>query len=216
MNILNLYEFEPLQKASNFIMANLLWILLSLPVITLPAATAGLFATFSPWVRGMHAAVFPDFFKGMRRHWLTSTLIAAIDLVIGGIVASDLLIMNSMDMPQLAVIISLSGILSVTLLTILVNMYIWPLMVTFDLSFRQLIKTAMTLAFKHAGWSVLIMGMTALIVGVSAFLPRLFLVLATFSSCALLMSWGAWRIARRYIEADELARLEFHGTKDTL
>ncbi|HEX2907050.1 MAG TPA: YesL family protein, partial [Phototrophicaceae bacterium] len=62
---------EHLDKWSMFILANLLWALLSIPLITFPAATAGLFATMSRWVRGKPPELFQEFFGGMRRYWLT-------------------------------------------------------------------------------------------------------------------------------------------------
>lgn len=204
----NLYEFEALQKASSFILANLLWILFAIPVFTLPAATAGLFATLGPWARGKPASVFPDFFEGMRRYWVKSVLVAAIDLGIGGIVSANLLIIYSMKLPQIPAMLSLGATLAVALSAALVNLYIWPSLVLFDLPFRQLLRHAIALAVKHLWWSILILGIVLLIVGVSILLPRFFILLATFSSCALVMSWGQWRVARRYMEADELARLE--------
>lgn len=203
-----LYESETLQKVSNFMLANLLWILLSMPVVTLPAATAGLFATLGPWVRGKPASVFPDFFAGMRRYWVKSLLVAAVDLGLGAIVGVNVLILNSMDVPPIPAMLSMSATITVTLFTLLVNIYVWPSLVLFDLSFRQLIRNSIALVARHPWWSVLNMGIVLLILGASALLPRFFLLLATFSGCALVMCWGQWRVARRYVEADRLAELE--------
>lgn len=205
----SLSESEVLQKISSFILANLLWILFSIPAVTLPAATAGLFATVGPWVRGKSASVFPDFFEGMKQYWVKSVLVAAVDLGIGGLVGANLLILDSMNLPRIPAMLSLGATLSVALLALLVNIYVWPSMVVFDLSFRQLVKNSMTLAVKHLWWSLLILGIDGLIAAVSIlFLPRFFILFATFSGCALVMCWGQWRVARRYVEADELARLE--------
>lgn len=204
----SLFESETLQKVSNFILANLLWILLSIPIVTLPAATAGLFASLGPWVRGKSASVFPDFFQGMRRYWVKSMLIAAIDLGIGVIAGANLLILYWGDMPRIPAILSLSTTLFVIIITLLVNLYAWPSMVVFDIPFRQLIRTSFLIAFRHLGWSLLIFGIVLLIAGVSSLSPRFFLIFVTFSGCALVLCWGQWRVARRYVEADELARLE--------
>lgn len=204
----NLYEFEALQKASSFILANLLWILFAIPVFTLPAATAGLFATLGPWVRGKPSSVFPDFFEGMRRYWVKSVLVAAVDVGIGGIVGMNLLIIYSMSLPRIPAMLALGATLAVALSTILVNIYIWPTMIMFELSFRQLLGDSITLVVRHPWWSILTLGIILSIAGASILLPRFFLLFATFSGCTLVMSWGQWRVMRRYIEAGELARLE--------
>ncbi len=44
------------EKAGTFILANIFWVRLSIRLITLPAATAGLFATMSPWT-GLRVAI---------------------------------------------------------------------------------------------------------------------------------------------------------------
>jgi uncharacterized membrane protein YesL len=43
---------ELAQTASTFVLLNMLWLFCSLLIITMPAATAALFATIAPWGRG--------------------------------------------------------------------------------------------------------------------------------------------------------------------
>lgn len=205
---LGLSESEVLQKVSSFILANLLWILFAIPIITIPAATAGLFATFGPWMRGKSASVFPDFFEGMKHYWVKAVLVTAIDVVIGGLSGLNLLIISSTEMPPFLAMLSLSVTLGIALFTIMVNIYLWPSMVLFELPFRRLVIYSMALATRHPWWSLLLVAIIMLIVGASAVVPQFFLLLVTFSGCALVMCWGQWRVARQHIEADELARLE--------
>ena len=63
------------------VLANLLWSVFAVLIVTLPAATAGLFAVLAPLVRGQDAEIFATFFGTMRRQWLKSTLIMAADVV---------------------------------------------------------------------------------------------------------------------------------------
>src|SRR5260221_4159533 len=58
-----------LDRVSGFALANVLWVLLSLPIVTMPAATAGLFSATSPRARGKTGEPFPHFFFGMRQNW---------------------------------------------------------------------------------------------------------------------------------------------------
>src|SRR5690349_4403507 len=97
---------EVLDRISSFALANLFWVLLSLPIVTLPAATAGLFAATSPWVRGKNGELFHDFFEGMRQYWWKSTVIALIDLSVGALVVVNLSIFRMMNMSQPLTVIS--------------------------------------------------------------------------------------------------------------
>src|SRR5215831_5055006 len=91
--------FDILDWLSAFALANLLWIFLSLPVVTMPAATAGLFAATSPWARGKPGELFRDFSDGMRQCWRKSTLIVLGDLLLSSLVLINLSIFRLMGLP---------------------------------------------------------------------------------------------------------------------
>jgi uncharacterized membrane protein YesL len=87
---------ERIDQITTFLVVNLLWAIFAAPIITLPAATAGLFATLTPWVRGEFGTV-QRFFGGMRRYWWKSTAIGLIDLAIAGLILLDLTILDAMQ-----------------------------------------------------------------------------------------------------------------------
>ncbi len=195
-------------RVGTFILANLLWVLLSLPIITIPLATAGLFATLAPWGRGKPSEVFRDFFSGVREHWRQAMLIGAIDLLLGGLIAVNFAIFRLMNMSQPVALLSQSINVFVGLVLVTLNLYIWPLLVTFDLPLRDLLETAVKLVFAHPVASIGMLLVTLAILLVSTLLPAMFLLLASVSTCALFISWGVWRVVRGHIAEDERARLE--------
>ena len=195
-------------RAGTFILANLLWLLLSLPLITLPLATAGLFATLAPWGRGKPSEVFRDFFGGIRQYWRKAMLIGLIDVLLGGLVAVNFSIFRLMNMSQPVALVSQSITFFAGLLLLLVNLYVWPLLVTFDLPLRDLLETAVKLVFAHPFVSIGMLLGTLAILLVCTLLPAAFSLLATFSACAWFISWGAWRVLRGHIAEDERVRLE--------
>ena len=56
-------------KITTVVLANLLWFIFAVLIVTLPAATAGLFAVLVPLVRGRDVEIFATFFGTMRRQW---------------------------------------------------------------------------------------------------------------------------------------------------
>jgi len=193
--------FDFFDKAANFVLANLFWVLLSIPLVTMPLATAGLFATMSLWVRGKSPEVFRDFWDGVRQFWLKASLIGLMDGLIAGLILLNLSIFRLMNPSQLLSILSQSATLFVALTVIAVNLYLWPLMVTFaDLPLRRLIDTSIKLVFAYPLWSLVMLMLAAIPLVISLlFLPAGALVLVSFSTVALLVSWGAWRIIQRYV-----------------
>jgi uncharacterized membrane protein YesL len=196
--------FDFLDKVATFVLANLFWVLLSIPLVTLPIATAGLFATMSLWVRGKSPEVFRDFFRGARQFWLKASLTGLIDTLIAGVIVLNLSIFRLMNSSQFLSVLSQSATLFVALTTITVNLYLWPLMVTFnELSLSRLIITSTKLVFAYPIWSLFMFILAALPFAINLLLPAGMLVLASFSSAALLVNWGAWRIIQRYVPEEE-------------
>jgi uncharacterized membrane protein YesL len=189
---------EWVDRITTFVLVNMLWAVFAALLITLPAATAGLFATLTPWVHGEPSEPFKDFFGGMRKYWRKSTMIGVIDAGIAGLVMLDLSILDRMNVDTLPGLFSRNVAIFVAALALLTNLYLWPLLVTVDLPLRKLIGIAMRFVFLHPVWSLLA-GMLMLIpLLLTLVLPGFVALLLAFSSCALLASWGAWHVIEQY------------------
>ncbi len=187
---------ELIDKITTFILVNMLWVVFAIPLITLPAATAGLFATLVPWTQGKPSEPFGAFFRGMRHYWRKSTLVALLDVAIAGVVALNLIVLNNANTaPALC---SRSITLFVAAVAVMVNVYLWPLLVLVDWPVRVLIRIALRLVFMHLGWS-LVTGLLAVApLLLTPVLPGFFAVMVPFSSCALLASWGAQHVFQQH------------------
>lgn len=198
---------EHAEAWSTFILANILWALCSLPVITLPAATAGLFAFISARSRGKQPDLFLVFFAGMRQHWRKATLIALLDLIGGGLIGANILILSQMNINADPVaFLSRSVTLFAALALLLLNLYVWHLLVLLETwTTGQLIRAAMRLVFVYPLWSISVLLAVLVMFGISLLLPQGSFVLAT----AAVMTWitcrGTWRVIQKHLApaADE-------------
>jgi uncharacterized membrane protein YesL len=197
-----------LERVGGLALANLFWVLLSLPVVTMPAATAGLFAATSPWARGKPGELFRDFFDGMRQCWRKSTLIVVGDLLLGGLVVINLSIFRLMGLPQPLMLMLQSVTLFVGIGTVLVNLYVWPLMVLFDLTIRDLCSAAFQMVFTYPWRSLLILVAALVPVLLGLVLPAAVVIMVSFSVSALWINWATWQVIRRYVADAELVKLE--------
>jgi uncharacterized membrane protein YesL len=190
---------ELLDRASGFMLINILWVVCSVFLITLPAATAGLFAVFTNWTRGKGAESLTGFFSGMREYWWKSTLLGLLDVFLLGLVYLNLTILFRMGMPIFVLPIFVGIALFVGLLTIAANLYIWTLLTVYDLPLYDLITTAIKLVITHLGWTMQLLVLTFLTLAAGlTLLPSMISLLIVFSGCIYLVSWGAWRVVQHY------------------
>lgn len=197
-----------LDRIATSIMANLIWLGLAVLVIPLPAATAGLFAVLAPWVRGRDTEFFATFFGAMRRYWLKSSLIFLADAILGVVLVVNFQALNLMNLDSALLWTLRSVNIFVTVTVLMLNIYIWPLLVLFDLPLRRLINVSWRMALAHALWSFLILVIASIPLLLGIVIPIAFIVLALFSLVVLIISWGAWRIIRQYATPEELAALD--------
>lgn len=189
-------------RVGTFILANIMWVLLAVLVLPMPAATAGLFNALTPVARDRSTALFRDFFSGMRQYWWKSTLIVLADIVLGGLVVLNFRIIGQPGFPQVLSWAVGSVTLFVGLALALTNMYLWALLVQFDLSFRALWRTAFQMALAHPWWSLLVLALAVMPPLLATTLPAFFTLLFTFSSTALVVLLGTWRVIGRYVTED--------------
>ncbi|MBN2305444.1 MAG: DUF624 domain-containing protein [Anaerolineae bacterium] len=187
------------------VLANILWFVCAVPVITLPAATAGLFAVLSALVRGHDVEIFATFFGTMRRQWFKSTVIMAADVVIGVVIAINFHIVNMMNPPELIFWFFRSIYIFLIIAALMANLYLWPILVLFDFDLRHLIMMSIRLAFTHPMWSLLTLSLALLSLALTVFVPPALSVLIIFSTTVWIINWGAWQIIKRYTTPQDLA-----------
>jgi uncharacterized membrane protein YesL len=198
---------EEAEKWAGFVLANLLWILFAIPVITLPAATAGAFAAIAEQSRGKETHFFEAFFGTMRRVWRKATAVGLLDLLLGGLIVLNLWIFGRMGTLDVLAFLARSVTLFVALTLLLTNLYVWPLMVISDLPLRELIEIAAQLAFAHPLRSIGVLIGAAVPVAASFVLPRAFFLTVTISACVFIISRGTWPIIERHVPESALTNL---------
>ncbi len=195
-------------RVFTFIIANLLWLFCAVLVLPLPAATAGLFATLMPWMRGKDKEVFVVFFGTMRRLWLKSTLLLVVDVAIIALLLLNFRLMNLMDQDNILLWFARSAQIFVLLAVLMTNVYLWPLLVLFDLPLRRLVSVSVRLGLVHPFWTLLVIGLAVLPILSGLIVPGVIIILGGGSAIAFIVNWGAWRIIKLHATPEELAELD--------
>jgi uncharacterized membrane protein YesL len=190
---------EQAEKWANFALANLLWSLFLIPVVTIPAATAGVFAMMSRQARGKSAQLYEEFFGTMRRVWAKASLIGLINLIVGGLLLLNMWVFQQMPNLDLVGFLSRSVTLFGGLALVLTNLYVWPLLVVSEMPLRKLIETAYTLMFSHPLRSCAVLIAAGIPIAIGLMLPRGVLLLVSVSACILIINMGTLPIIRQHV-----------------
>lgn len=88
--------FELLDRLSPFVLLNLAWVVLSLPVVTLIPATAGLYYATHILVLDGDASIW-DVWKGFRQHFLQSWIWFGLNFLVIGVLIINYLFYDGFD-----------------------------------------------------------------------------------------------------------------------
>jgi len=136
------------------ILANLMWLVLSLGIITAPAATAGL-ASLTAGIAAGKDVSMRDLFRGFREHFIPALKIGVFDLVV-----AVALWVNVDFYSHLGGRAAIPGFLFAALLIwgagfwLLLHIHIYPLMVAGERSFRHLIRTSALLTLDNLSFTI--------------------------------------------------------------
>lgn len=126
---------------------NLLYVLVSLPIITTGLADVGIAYVTRNYVREKHSFVVSDFFEAIRKNWKQALPVGIVNLSVMFVLIYNLFFYSASTIPFVSE--KVLAVVSIFFLLVFIFMqYYIPLMiVTFKLSWKQLYKNALILAF---------------------------------------------------------------------
>jgi len=161
-----------MRKFWKLAVANLLYVVVSLPVATVGLANAGLAYITRNFVREKHAFVYADFTDTIKKNWKQALPIGIINTVIMALLIIDLFILNDDFIaniinavagketyayePNTMNFIFTALILSIMTVFSFMKYYIYIMIITFKLSLKQIYKNSIIFAFAGLGRNIMI------------------------------------------------------------
>ncbi|MGH2562735.1 MAG: YesL family protein [Thermomicrobiales bacterium] len=136
--------YRTLEVFSSLLLLNVLWILACLPVITVYPATAAMFGVVGEWVREDERGVLRRYVALLRRDFAQSFGIGIIWTLLGVIIGTGVLEIRHMAPVLVIPVILVMSIVGVAYLAS--TMFLFPVMVTFDLRWTQILKNSFLIA----------------------------------------------------------------------
>ncbi len=204
--------FTTLNKIADCCFLSVLWLVFSLPVVTLGASSTALYFAVVKVVRGEQGHVWQQFYDAFRENWKQASTVYAVFL---GILA--LLGLATWASYCLAPTNALMGIVCVALVLLLnmaliVAVFAQAYTARFIFPTKVILKNSALICWINLGWSLLLWLLLFLAVQLLLFMPVAILVLP--APLALVASFILERVFRKYMsDEDWLADTENKRTE---
>lgn len=164
-------------KVPDTLLLSLLWLILSLPVLTLPAASAALYDCVARNMRHDEKGLYRRFFRTFRKELLRSVQIAPVWAILAAVLAFGYRSITAQaDQSSTMAVYALVYQISL-LIPIAVFFWLIPIESRFVYSFSQLHKTAVAFTFSYLPRTAMLLVLTFLAVTVCRYVPILTILL---------------------------------------
>ena len=201
--------FTFLSRLADLFWLNLLFIVCSIPIVTIGAASTALHYVTLKMAKDEEGYITKSYFKSFKDNFVQATVIWVIFLAILIVMVIDLRIANGNNIadffndPAVSnVVIVAVGVMCIVLL--MTGTYVFPLLAQFDNTIKNTIKNAFLISIRHLPYTFLMIMIMIIPVALIWFSPALLLlVLIMFSATAYINSKFFNKIFALYMPGDE-------------
>ncbi len=136
-----------LTKIRDWMLLSVLWLVCSIPVITLGVSTTAMYYVTLKMAKGEEAPVFKNFFKSFKDNLKQGIWLTLIVLVVGAILLSDCLYFSRVAGTKGAILTGVFCAVSVCFLAVV--FYAFPFMAQFSNTVSGIFKSAVVLAIRN-------------------------------------------------------------------
>ena len=195
--------WRTLTKFTDILILNLLFVVCSLPVITIGAAYTALYYVMRKLVKNEEGSLTKSFFKAFKSNFWQATVIWIIMLLIGGLLVLSLYLTARLQMFLNYILIAFSVLYIITL------SYVFPVLSQFNAGIMQCIRNALFMGITQFPSTILIVSLDLLpfiliLLHVSfLFIVPPFMLLLGFGLTAFCNCFLFNRVFAHYIPAEE-------------
>ncbi len=213
------------RKFWNFIVINLLYFVFCLPVVTIGPATAGITKLMRNYAREEHAFIWGDFIETFKKNFKQAFLYSVLDLFVVAFLVLDFMAIANVSNQVMKVLCLAAILLSFTIWT-LMRFYIYNMMVTFRLTFKQLLKNAFIFCwagfFRNLFIFIVIAALTAFVVSLHYIYQLFVFALIYFSFEFYLINFMVNPLIKKYMidgfdpnTGERIEEEKYEGFEDT-
>ena len=178
-------------------MLNLLWVIGSLPVVTIGVSTSALYYVYGKKISGNSYNIYSDFIKGYKENFKQALPIGSVITIILSLSIYNIFKLNKMGSAYLG----LEGFQILIIFQILlISVFVFPLIVRFNMKFTDILKNSILLAYKHIIRSTISVAILIVLILFTIYKPSFGVFLA--SSYVLVSTYLMEKALKRYTEVE--------------
>ena len=129
------------RKFWSLILINLLYVVSCIPIVTIGPATAGMTKLLRNYAREEHAFIWGDFIETAKLNFKQAFLYATLDFIVNVFLIFDFMAIGNVKSRVMSILCMTAIFLAFTVWSFM-RFYVYNMMVTFWLTFKQLLKNA--------------------------------------------------------------------------
>lgn len=154
-----------LSRVFDLILLNILWIICSLPVVTIGASTTALYSVMLKMAANEEGYILRGFLDGFRKNWKQSTMVWMVLLLIGAVIGADFMIVRRMPGGLGSAGLVLTGAAAVIYL--IETVFVFPLIAKFENTTLHMMKNAILIPAARFPFMVLVMFLTGMCIALT-------------------------------------------------
>lgn len=189
-----------LNKLTDLVLLNVLWLICSIPVITIGASTTAMYYVSITSIRSGDGYVVRRFFKSFKESFRQITPIWLIMVVCGMMFIGDLIFWNQVEGPIGKIMLVVSAV--IVMLLAVIGIWVFPVFAKFTGTRRNLLKNAAAFAVGYLPYTVIVLGITAATVYVNlvSVVANSIMLFIGFALLSYIQSFFFYRVFMNHID----------------
>lgn len=188
------------------VVLNILYLFSCIPIITIGPATAGLTYVLRNYSQEQHADMFSDFLAKSKEHFKKGIITFFLTVITALLAWIAFNFYTTAEMSSTIRVVALIVVIYIVYMLVSVNLYIYPMMVSFDLPFKKILRNSWILATYKPLRNIAMIAFNALIIGICIWffpisLPAILFL--AFSLCNLFNNFIIYPLLIKYVAAPQ-------------
>lgn len=194
--------FRFIGKLVDVVWLNLIWLVFSLPIVTMGAATTAMYSVTMKLVRDREGYIWQGFWKAFKENFKQATIIWIGMIIVATVLGVDIYFFYTSTSSYAKILLAL--MVGITLVFSCAAIYIFPLQAQFENTIKQTLKNSLIIAIRHLPWTILLL-VVLIACGLAIYLFLGIAILFGFGLTAFICSYIYNHIFIKYIPEDKRA-----------
>lgn len=198
--------FQGINKLVDCVFLSLLWLIFSIPLITIGASTSALYYTATKVIRHDRGYIFRQFWSCFKSSFKQSTGAWLIYVLMLILLYTDTKLIVYLMPEGIALTIFKAVFYTFMFIFIMIAQYVFPYIARFELPLKHIVKNCAIIALRHLPWTILLVVIWVACVLLAYILPIGMVLMP--SAWALLASLVIERIFKKYMTPEDREKEE--------